>query len=134
MSDTAEKARRLIEVLCQATGMEPPQYYDRQGQPMSFDAWVESHKPSSFERHRRVAEGTTPGGQWVSTVWLGLDHAYGRGPPLIFETIVFSSRTGESESLDMERYATEAEALIGHGKMLAKWWDVPAGQTPPEAT
>lgn len=26
---------------------------------------------------------------WVSTVFLGLDHSYGTGPPLLFETMVF---------------------------------------------
>lgn len=29
----------------------------------------------------------------VSTVFLGLDHQYGSGPPLLFETMIFPSHT-----------------------------------------
>lgn len=72
---------------------------------------------------RRIAETTLPDGKWVSTVWLGLDHGAGCGPPLIFETMVFApSRDGElRESLDCDRYATAAEAKAGHAEMVAKW-------------
>ena len=52
----------------------------------------------------------------VSTVWLGLDHSYDGGPPLIFETMVF----GGGLDLEMERYSTEAEALAGHAAMCAR--------------
>lgn len=93
------------------------EYYDRQGQPMTMREWA-----TSFETNRdlkRVAETTLPNGRWVSTVWLGIDHAFGSGPPLIFETMVFGS-TGESD-LDCERYSTEAEALAGHARLVEKW-------------
>ena len=52
----------------------------------------------------------------VSTVLLGLDHSYGVGPPLIFETMIF----GESHALDQEqwRYATREEALEGHARAV----------------
>lgn len=51
----------------------------------------------------------------VSTVWLGLDHAFGPGPPLIFETMIFID--GWTESY-MDRYTTEAEAIIGHRRAV----------------
>lgn len=49
----------------------------------------------------------------VSTVFLGADHNFLGGPPLLFETMVF--RDGPEEQ---ERYCTWEEALIGHQKML----------------
>lgn len=54
---------------------------------------------------------------WVSTVWLGLDHGFGRrGHPVIFETMVFD----EGEGLDSEiyRYSTEEAAYAGHQEMV----------------
>lgn len=48
----------------------------------------------------------------VSTVFLGLDHNFGGGPPLIFETMIFPSNN--SSETGCWRYSTEAEALEGH--------------------
>lgn len=62
---------------------------------------------------------TLPGGARVSTVWLGLDHQFGDGPPLIFETMVFPAES--SMDLDCERYSTEEEAKAGHSAMVEKW-------------
>ena len=60
-------------------------------------------------------------GTWISAVWLGLDHRFGSdGPPLIFETMVFPSKSDLRES-DCERYATEDEARAGHAAMVARW-------------
>ena len=69
---------------------------------------------------KRVAETTLPNGRWVSTVWMGLNHRFGDGPPLIFETMVFPSRDDMGD-LDSDRYSTEAEAFAGHERMVA-WW------------
>jgi hypothetical protein len=38
--------------------------------------------------NRRVAE-TTVGNLWISTVFLGLDHNWHGGPPILWETMVF---------------------------------------------
>jgi hypothetical protein len=61
-----------------------PLYYDRQGKPI--DGALEWG--ARLRGPKRVAETTLPDGTWISTVWLGLDHAWGGGPPLIFETMV----------------------------------------------
>lgn len=50
----------------------------------------------------------------VSTVFLGLDHNFGDGEPLLFETMIFG---GEHDGYQ-ERYATKIEALKGHEKAL----------------
>jgi hypothetical protein len=64
----------------------------------------------------------------ISTVWLGLDHAWyrfadrekGLPPPvpLIFETMIFYEREPEDEEFNgyQERYCTNEEALLGHEK------------------
>lgn len=51
----------------------------------------------------------------VSTVFLGLDHRFGDGPPLIFETLVFGGHLDGQ----MDRYSTWDEAATGHLAMLA---------------
>ena len=89
--------------------------YDRSGKPMTMDEWS-----GRLKSERRVAETTLPDGKWVSTIWLGLNHQYGDGPPLIFETMVFASGNDMSEH-DMARYSTEEEAIAGHEAMVKKW-------------
>lgn len=72
---------------------------------------------------RRVAvtdmEHPTLGKIRVSTVFLGLDHAFiPGGPPMIFETMNFSMHEDMGE--DITRYATYAEASSGHAKRVAQ--------------
>lgn len=50
----------------------------------------------------------------VSTVFLGLDHQYGSGPPLLFETLVFG---GDQDGL-MERCSTWDEAEKQHNRVM----------------
>jgi hypothetical protein len=90
-------------------------YYDRGGNPISQEEWVRLLQTGPFEASRRVALTSTPSGP-VSTVWLGLDHSFGDGPPLIFETL------GPDD--DMERYSTLEEAEEGHRRFVAKYGGV----------
>lgn len=67
---------------------------------------------------RRVAE-TTIGTLWVSTVFLGLDHNFGEGPPLLFESMAFPDRDKDGYQDEMqERYYTWDEAIAGHKAMV----------------
>lgn len=50
----------------------------------------------------------------VSTVWLGLDHRFGEGPPLIFESMVFG---GEYDGY-ARRYSTFEAAKEGHENIV----------------
>ena len=93
-------------------------YFDRSGNPQSFQEWAKGLGRDMTKK--RVAETTLPNGRWVSTVWLGLNHAFGDGPPLIFETMVFTSRE-ELQEEDCDRYSTEDEAVAGHARMVEKW-------------
>jgi hypothetical protein len=66
-------------------------------------------------KDKRVAHDTLDNENSVSTVFLGLNHQYGDGPPLIFETMVFGGKYDQEQ----ERYATEAQALEGHARWVA---------------
>jgi hypothetical protein len=99
-------------------------YYDRQGNRLTLMEWAKRYEGKTGDAmtaEKRVAETTLPDGTWVSTVWLGLDHSFGEGPPLIFETMVFPSKDGPLNELDCDRYSTEAEALAGHAAMVERW-------------
>ena len=62
----------------------------------------------------RKVKRETVGEADVSTVFLGLDHSFGSGPPLLFETIVF----GGNFDGEMNRYETWDEAVTGHDEMV----------------
>lgn len=49
----------------------------------------------------------------VSTVFLGIDHQFGDGPPLLFETMVFGGKHDDY----CERYSTWDEAAVGHARI-----------------
>ena len=76
---------------------------------MTWANWLENH-------HDRHVKDETIGESRISTVFLGLDHQFGDGPPLIFETMVF----GGPLDMEQERYATWEEAEIGHMAMVAR--------------
>ena len=56
-------------------------------------------------------------GMRVSTVWLGIDHNYFGGRPLLFETMVFSDNKNYQERY-CDRYSTWDEAIEGHKKAI----------------
>jgi hypothetical protein len=62
-----------------------------------------------FESADRIVAKTEIGEAQISTVFLGLDHNWGEGPPLLFETMIF----GGSHDEYQERCSTweEAEAM-----------------------
>ncbi len=64
--------------------------------------------------NRHVAENTLPNDVRVSTVFLGLDHSFGQGTPVLFETMIFG---GEHDQYQ-ERYGTWEEAEAGHKKAV----------------
>jgi hypothetical protein len=66
---------------------------------------------------RRVASTTVLGMCLVSTVFLGLDHSCGGGPPLLFETMAFWGGEGGYEQT---RCSTWLEAQEQHARMCAK--------------
>lgn len=99
-------------------------WYDRDGIPIDN---LEDIERLLRDPDYKILKRTNVHEWQVSTVWLGLDHSFCMGSrPLIFETMVFRRHpmgdgiiTGED--YDMDRYATEAEALKGHEEMVNKW-------------
>ena len=66
------------------------------------------------QRPRRV-DLTKVGEYEVSTVFLGLDHSFGSGPPVLYETMIFK---GDLTDLYMERYTTRQLAQGGHNAVV----------------
>ncbi len=95
---------------------EPPLYYDKEGNPI----WDTLEWARLFEdrEYRIVKQETLWWGAFLSTVWLGLDHAWGGDRPLIFESMLFFCRTSD---LDWRRYSTLDEAVQGHNLLKAHW-------------
>jgi hypothetical protein len=89
-----------------------PRYYDRNGQPIDLYTWSVRFHDKDYQR---VAKDEGDGWK-VSTVWLGLDHQFGDGPPLIFETMVFGGPLDD----ETVRYSTLAEAEAGHAAVLER--------------
>lgn len=49
----------------------------------------------------------------ISTVFLGVNHNFGEGEPILFETMIF----GGKYDGEQERYCTWDEAIKGHEKI-----------------
>ncbi len=71
-----------------------------------------------LDRTDRTVKKTTLGGKLVSTVFLGMDHSFGTGEPLVFETMIFPEGGPLLEEY-CDRYSTWAEAEAGHEKAVA---------------
>lgn len=80
---------------------------------MKWGRWLEA------QWNRRVDDTILPNGYRVSTIFLGLDHSFGEGPPLIFESMTFPG-------YDQERYSTWEQAAAGHLAMCIEASEKPA--------
>ncbi len=87
-------------------------------------AWAEWMEREDHAALVRVAE-TTCGPYWISTIFLGLDHSFGEGPPVLWETMVFDQSKPQEHVLpldgEMNRCAggwEQAEAM--HAEMVAR--------------
>jgi len=99
---------------------DPNKHYILDGSniiPVTLETWREWFSKAD----RIIARTDVCGGLMVvSTVFLGLDHnCMGSGPPILFETMVFSARTGDFLD-EQERYTTREEAEAGHKAMCEK--------------
>lgn len=64
-----------------------------------------------------IVKQETIHGKFISTVFLGMDHGWGEGPPIVFETMVFS-KEGDGIEDSVCRYSTWEEAEAGHAKAV----------------
>lgn len=77
--------------------------------PKKVDDIIEWARSVGSRENWRVNE-TKIGEVRISTVFLGLDHQYGDGPPILFETMIFG---GDHDEF-CNRYSTWEEAEHGH--------------------
>lgn len=89
--------------------IKTPLYYtltaDGTPHPVDVLEWAKA-----FEGTDRVVRRTRINRILISTVFLGLDHSWGEGAPVLWETMVFGGRTDG----DMYRYQSEAAAIHQH--------------------
>jgi hypothetical protein len=76
---------------------------------LAWGKWMQS-------ANRKVAYDVPFPGIRVSTVFLGLDHAFGGIGPILFETMVFGGPLDQEQ----ERYSTWEEAEAGHAAILER--------------
>jgi len=87
------------------------QYILKSKKPVICEDMLQWGKWLSDWKNKRVAE-TSKGQITVSTVFLGMDHNWGSGPPILFETMIFGGKYDQ----EMWRYYTWEEAEEGHKK------------------
>jgi hypothetical protein len=79
--------------------------------PCSLHEWV-----TQLKKVNKVADDIINGNH-VSTIWLGIDHNYFGGLPLLFETMIFD-KPKSGHDIYMDRYTTLDEAINGHKKAV----------------
>lgn len=91
-------------------------YFDKEGLAISMQSWAMLMESPTY---RVIKQDDLADGRWVSTVWLGLNHAFGSGKKMIFETMAFTSKV-DGDVVDARRYSTVKEAIVGHNEMVAE--------------
>lgn len=93
------------------TGAAVSRYYNRHGRPISQEEGLRLF--GELNDSRQVADDRQ-GEVRVSTVHLVIDHSFGDGPPVIFETMIF----GGEHDKEQWRYSTLDEAREGHQRAV----------------
>ncbi len=81
----------------------------------SVEQWSDQYEKMARTDTKHVAEDIV-NECLVSTVWLGANHNYFGGEPLLFETMVFQG--AGSNDIYCERYSTWEQAVEGHEKTI----------------
>jgi len=86
---------------------------DKENNPVPCEA-IEFSKWEEENMNQRVTKKDTIGEILVSTVFLGLDHSFGRNKLFLWETMIFG---GEHDQYQ-DRYSSYEDALKGHQQAL----------------
>lgn len=86
---------------------------------MAWAAWFEANRQKCIVAQDEVGDVR------VSTVFLSVDHNWGDGPPVLWETMIFGGSLNEYQ----ERYSSLENAIAGHATALemvlnAKTWKI----------
>ena len=84
------------------------------GEPVSAEVETWSPWMATHEQEWKLAVDIV-GDVKVSTVFLGSDHNWGGGPPILWETCIFTPDRSDV----VERYMSREQALSGHAQHLA---------------
>jgi len=105
--------------------MKKPFYtLDAAGDPVPCDdALVWATWFATNDASRVVARTQISAEVHVSTVFLGIDHGFREGAPVLWETMIF----GGDYDLACDRYRSKKEAIVGH----EKWVLVAKGEMTP---
>lgn len=93
------------------------------GIPVPFDddevlEWAEYMQRTQEDRRVGFDHLAGEAGLYVvSTIFLGLDHGFGLGPPVLWETMIFGP---EPLGGTMDRYTSEEAARVGHAEQIEK--------------
>jgi len=92
-----------------------PLYYilDAEGEPKPAEL-LEWAKWFEDAANRQLARTEVKPDVTVSTIFLGLDHNFCSGKPVLWETVIF----GGPRSEEMYRYTNEVAALKKHAKIV----------------
>ena len=82
-----------------------------EAKPATLEEWAQWYETADCH----VAKDDVSDEIRVSTVFLGLNHRFGKGTPILFETMIFG---GEHDQYQ-ERYETWEQAEAGHKVALA---------------
>ncbi len=93
---------------------------DSKGNPIPCGLWRWAYL-FEFQSKKRIIRQTDLEDCKVSTVFLGMDHGWGRVIPVTFESLVF----GGALDGEMERYTTREAALIGHKLLVNRCAHLP---------
>lgn len=85
-------------------GREPKEVNDI----LEWARWIEKNE------NKVIKQTNLPNNILVSTVFLGINHAFMDGPPILFETMIFGGEHNQYQN----RYATYEEAEKGHEEAI----------------
>jgi len=67
-----------------------------------------------FENNGRHIGCDNIGDIRISTVFLGIDHSFDDGPPVLWETMIFGGKHDQYQ----ERYRSREDAIAGHARSV----------------
>lgn len=100
--------------------MNRPHYYILDANHVALPVFDLYEWGKWFETNDRQVAKDIIDGWLVSTVFLGLDHQFGGGEPLLFETMVFAPEGANDYDFgghDQDRYSTYSQAIAGHERL-----------------
>lgn len=115
LREAAELGQKIRELIGQPES--DPRYFDREGKVIPDDDLLCAHTKWDLlfcdSKYHIVRETCTAFAELIVTVWLGVEHGWREGKPLIFETTLYKPQGSNDEEFHMFD-ATEAGAEAGH--------------------